>query len=158
MTFWSCRKNNLIRTIRLVLKLMLQPGWQTVAIHILLNISRIKANQTIRFCQLVEHNKRNILLQKSCRKWGRETDPRPLLYIKKAFYKVKASKWSAAWFHYISIALKLEYNKNKLYKTLRLLIQRNTQFWFFRKGSGNSFSTTFFVWFFKKNVSHVMFY
>ena len=27
---------------------------------------------------------------------------------------------------------------------------------FFRKGSRNSFSTTFFVWFFKKNVSHVI--
>ena len=28
------------------------------------------------------------------------------------------SKWSAAWLHYISIALKLAYNKNKLFKTL----------------------------------------
>ena len=28
------------------------------------------------------------------------------------------SKWSAAWFHYISIALKLAYNRNKLFKTL----------------------------------------
>ena len=29
------------------------------------------------------------------------------------------SKWSAAWFHYVSIALKLTYNKNKLYKTFK---------------------------------------
>ena len=43
------------------------------------------------------------------------------------FQKVK-SKWSEAWFPYISIALKLAYNKNKLHKTLRLLIQRYTQF------------------------------
>ena len=38
------------------------------------------------------------------------------------------------------------------------MIQRNPQFWFFRKGFGSSFSTTFCVWFFKKNVFHVMFY
>ena len=29
------------------------------------------------------------------------------------------SKWYAAWFHYISIALKLAHNRNKLFKTLR---------------------------------------
>ena len=28
------------------------------------------------------------------------------------------SKWSAAYFQYTSIALSLEYNKNKLYKTV----------------------------------------
>ena len=33
------------------------------------------------------------------------------------------SKWSTAWFYYISIALKSGDNKNKLYKTLRLLIK-----------------------------------
>ena len=30
------------------------------------------------------------------------------------------------------------------------------QFWIFRKGSGTSFSTTFCVWFSKKNVSHII--
>ena len=40
----------------------------------------------------------------------------------------------------------------------RLLIQRYAQFWFFRKGSGSSFPTTFCVWFFKKCVSLVTFY
>ena len=38
------------------------------------------------------------------------------------------------------------------------MTQRYTQFWFFRKGSRNSFSTTFCVWFFNKNVSHFIFY
>ena len=28
------------------------------------------------------------------------------------------SKWSAAWFYYVSVALKLAYNRNKLFKTL----------------------------------------
>ena len=43
-------------------------------------------------------------------------------------------------------------------QNFRILIQRYAQFWFFKKGSGNSFSTTFCEWFFKKNVFQVMFY
>ena len=35
----------------------------------------------------------------------------------------------------------------------RLMIQRYAQFWFIRKGSGNSFSTTFCAWYFKKIYS-----
>ena len=45
-----------------------QPGEQTVTIHILLNISRNKRNQTMKFSQLIEYNKRKIFFQKSCRK------------------------------------------------------------------------------------------
>ena len=52
-----------------------QPGLQTIAIHILRNVSQSKGNQTMKFGQL-----------------------------------------------------NLPYNKNKLYKTLRLLIQRYAQF------------------------------
>ena len=55
-----------------------QPGLQTIAIHILPNISQSKGNQTIKFGQLIEYNKRNIFFQKLCRKWGKETSPRPL--------------------------------------------------------------------------------
>ena len=45
-----------------------QPGLQTIAIHILPNILQSIGNQTIKFGQLIEHNKRNIFLQKLCRK------------------------------------------------------------------------------------------
>ena len=38
---------------------------QIITIHILPNISRIKGNQAEKFGQLIEHNVRNILLQKS---------------------------------------------------------------------------------------------
>ena len=55
-----------------------QPGLQTVAIQILSNISQSKGNQTMKFGQLIEYNKKNIFLQKLCRKWGRETSSRPL--------------------------------------------------------------------------------
>ena len=45
-----------------------QPGLQTVTIHILSNISQGKDNQTILFGQGIEYNKKNIFLQKLCRK------------------------------------------------------------------------------------------
>ena len=36
--------------------MMSQPGQQTIAIHILPNISRRKGNQTMKFGQLIEYN------------------------------------------------------------------------------------------------------
>ena len=61
-TFWSCRENGLIRKVRLTSKFIAsQPGLQAIAIHILLNISQSKCNQTMKFGQLIEYNKRNIL-------------------------------------------------------------------------------------------------
>ena len=97
--------------------------------HILLNISRIKDSQTMKIGQLIEYNKRNIFLQKSCRKWGRETSSRRVFFIGK-------SKWSAAWFHYNSIALKLPYNKNKLFKILHYWSRDMLNFNFLDKGLG----------------------
>ena len=41
-----------------------QPGKQTIAIHILTNISRSKGNQTMKFGQLIEYNMRTIFLEK----------------------------------------------------------------------------------------------
>ena len=41
------------------------------------NISRSKGNQAMKFDQLIEYNMRNILLEKSYTKCGRETNPRP---------------------------------------------------------------------------------
>ena len=43
-----------------------QPGLETMAIHILPNISQSKGNQTVKFGKLIEYNKRNIFLQKLC--------------------------------------------------------------------------------------------
>ena len=55
------------------------------------------------------------------------------------------SKWSAPQFQCISIALNLAYNKNNLHKALDYWFRDILIFWFFREGSGNSFSTTFCV-------------
>ena len=43
-----------------------QPELETIAIHILPNISQSKDNQTMKFGQLMEYNKKNIFLQKLC--------------------------------------------------------------------------------------------
>ena len=45
-----------------------QPGQQIITVHILSNISQRKEGQTMKFGKLLECNKRNIFLQKSCRK------------------------------------------------------------------------------------------
>ena len=53
-----------------------QPGQQTIAIHVLSNISSSKYNQTMKCGQLIEYNMRNIFVEKSYTKCGRETIPR----------------------------------------------------------------------------------
>ena len=44
-----------------------QPPLQTIAMHILPNILQSKANQTMKFGQLIEYNKTNNFLQKLSR-------------------------------------------------------------------------------------------
>ena len=56
---------------------MSQLGKQTIAIHILSNISRSTGNQRMKFNQLIEYNMRNIFIEKSFTKCGGETIPRP---------------------------------------------------------------------------------
>ena len=74
MTFWS----------RLISKSMTsQPGQQTIAIHILPNISRSKGNQTMKFGQLIEYNMRNTFAKKSYTKCAGETIPRPWSKVSK---------------------------------------------------------------------------
>ena len=79
MTFSSCGKNGLIIKIRLISKsITSQAGEQTIAIHVLPNISRTKGSQAMRYGQLIVYNTRNIFVEKSCTKCAGETIPRPL--------------------------------------------------------------------------------
>ena len=48
-------------------------GKPTTAIYILPDISKSKRSQIMKFGQLMEHNMRNIFLEKSCTKCGGET-------------------------------------------------------------------------------------
>ena len=45
-----------------------QSGLQTTPMHLLPNISQSKGNQRTEFGQLIEYNKRNILIQTLCGK------------------------------------------------------------------------------------------
>ena len=49
---------------------------QTIAIHVLPNISRNKGNQAIKFGQLIEYNTINTVLEKSHTKCGEQPIPR----------------------------------------------------------------------------------
>ena len=56
-----------------------QPEKQTIAIHILPNISRRTGNQTMKFGQLIKYNMRNMLLENSYTKCRGETIPRSII-------------------------------------------------------------------------------
>ena len=53
-----------------------QLGKQTIAIHILTNVSRSKGNHTMEFGQLMKYNMRNIFIEKSYTICGGTTIPR----------------------------------------------------------------------------------
>ena len=82
----------MIRKIRLILKFITsQPGLQTIAIHVLLNISRSKRNQTMKFDQLIEYNMRKIFVEKLYTKYAGETIPRTL--SKKSKLSIYLDQW-----------------------------------------------------------------
>ena len=120
-------------------------------------VIRGKGNQTMKFGQVIEYNKRNISLQKPCRKRGRDTSSRRLfVFLKKAFIWGK-SKWSAASFQHILIVLNLTYNKSQLYKTFDYWSRDILNFDFLQKGLG-IVSAPHFEYVYSRNISHVMFY
>ena len=57
----------------------LQPGKQTITIHILSNLSRSKSNQTMKFGQLLENNMKNIFLEKLYKNVVEKLLPSPFL-------------------------------------------------------------------------------
>ena len=85
--FFITKKNSLIRKLLLVSEFMTsQAGQQIITIHIFPNISRSKDSQTKKFGQLIEHNMRNIFLEKLYTKYGAEASFRP-------FYKNQISAY-----------------------------------------------------------------
>ena len=63
-----------------------EPGLQTIA-----NISKSKDNWAMKFGQLTEYNMRNISLEKSYTKCGRETIPR--LFSKKSKLSISLGQY-----------------------------------------------------------------
>ena len=60
-----------------------QPGLQTIAIHILPNLSKQRQPDN-EIWSINGNNKRNIFLQKLLGKWGKETSSRPLFIFWKS--------------------------------------------------------------------------
>ena len=90
----------LSRKIRLISKFMTsQTGKQTIAIHILSNISKSKSNRTMKFGQLIECNMRNIFLKNSFTKCVEETIPKP--FPKKSKLSISLDQQSIQLFYYI---------------------------------------------------------
>ena len=93
-------ENYLIRKLRFISKFVtLQPGKQTIAIHILHNISRSRGNKTMKFYQLIEYN------------------VRISFFFKKALCEVEANGLHFS-FNIFRQHMACTCNKNKLYKTL----------------------------------------
>ena len=142
----------LVKTVWLERSGKLQNSWRHNLVYKQLRypycpVLQSKVNQTMKFGQLIEHNKRNNFLPKLFGKWDRETSSRPLFIFWKSLIWCE-SNWSAVYFRYISIALTLPYKKSKVYKTLDYWSRDLLNFNF----SGNSFSTIFCVWFFQKKI------
>ena len=77
--------------------MMSQSGEQTIAIHILPNISQSKDNQTMKFGLLIKYNKRNIFIQKWCRQWGMEiSSSLHFAFLKKLYMSYKQVTCSLA--------------------------------------------------------------
>ena len=80
----------MLRKIRLISKITTpKRGKQTIAIHILFNISRCKEKQGMKFGQLIAYNMKNIFLEKSYTKYSGEIIPRP--FSKKSKLKFSGS-------------------------------------------------------------------
>ena len=68
---FDCVEKRLDKKAKVNFKIVtLQTGQQIITIHILLNISRSKGNQTMKFGQLIEYNVRMIFLEKFYTKCG----------------------------------------------------------------------------------------
>ena len=125
-----------------------QSGKQTSAIHILLNISRSKGYQTMKFGLLIGYNMRNIFLEKSYTKCGGEAIPRPFS---------KNQNWAFLWINSLKFytvvftAWRVESYRNILKIRCRSLAF--TWFEAFLKNkewSGTSFSNSFSAFFWRK--------
>ena len=59
--------------------------------HILPSISSCKSNQTMKFCQLIEYNARNIFLKNHAENEAERLFPNLFWFFKKTLYQVKAT-------------------------------------------------------------------
>ena len=124
---------------------------QIIKIHILPNIPRSKGNKTVKFGQLIEHNMRNIFLEKIYTKCG-EASFRPLCE-KSKLGVILDQQIEVLW------RLFLLYVKVKVYQNILKLRYWQLDFTSYKafvenkKKSGTSLLISFSAWSFKKNVT-----
>ena len=149
MAFWSCRKETWLERQGLLRNL-----WRHNLANKQLQYTNYPISHEVKTTRLWSVNRiliREIFFFRNHAKnvVGR-LDPDLFLLFKKSLYEVNTN------------GLQLSFNIFRQPSTWHTIktdcIKLYIQGWFFRKGSGNSFSTTFCVWFLKKNVSHVIFY
>ena len=89
-------EKGLIRNLRLISKFMtFKPGKQTVAIHILRNISRSRGRQAMKFNQLIECNAKIFFFKNHVEKEVAKLLPDFFFFfLGKVFYEVKVSSQS----------------------------------------------------------------
>ena len=110
LLFLVMEKIGLISKIRLISNFVTsQLGQQTTAIYILINISRSKCNQIIKFGQLIEYKMRNIFLETSYTKCDGETIPRP--FSKKAKASISLDQSSKVLYSLFLLYAKLRTSK-----------------------------------------------
>ena len=111
LDFLVMQQNDLIKKIRLISIFMTsQTGYQTIVIYILPNVSRSKGNQTMKFGQLIEYNMRNIFLEKSNIKCGRETSLR--LFFEKLKLTISLDQQPKSFIQFVFIVCQVEGYRN----------------------------------------------
>ena len=109
--FSFMQKNGFMRNIRFISTFMTsQTRKQTITIHILSNTLRIKANNAVKFAQLIECSMRNIFLEKSYTEFSEETIPRP--FSKESILSISLDQQS-----------KVSYGQFVLYAKLRAILK-----------------------------------
>ena len=101
----------------------LQSGKQTISIHALPNILRSKRIEIMKFNPLIEYNMRNILLEKTYRKYDGQTSDR--LFSKETKLTVSLInilKFCTVYIYFIPSRGLLKYSKTKLQTTCYYLV------------------------------------
>ena len=144
-------KNGLIRKIRLISEFMTsQPGKQTIAMHLLPNISKSKGNQIMKFGLLKP------VYEKLYTKCGEETTSRPFSYQNWGYIWINFLKFYTVCFYCmpswgLSNYIKTE-QQTTCFSTSYKVFLKN------KKMSGTSLPASFSAWFLKKNISLAIVY
>ena len=123
----------------------------------MINISRSKDNQVMKFSRLIEYNMRNIFLVKLYTKCGGEVIPRT--FSEKWKLSISLDHKSKVLYSlFLSYAKLRGLSKNMKLSSTPIAFISYKAFLQNKKRSGTSLPASFSIWFVKKNLSIVIFY